>query len=154
MQNSIKTETRLSFIQFIFSSFFSNSTVEENMSEFENYFYKLSIPSIKQNKDFHINFNKNYFKKLTTSYAKFIKYNNIEAIINSIIKFERNYENWDHINKSIILSILSELEITKKEKVKTLLNDYINISKMLIPKKDLSMINAITDKYLSDKKIL
>ena len=154
MQNSIKTETRLSFIQFIFSSFFSNSTVEENMSEFENYFYKLSVPSIKQNKDININFNKNFFKKLTTSYAQFIKYQNIENIINSLIKFDRKYKNWDQINKSIILSIFSELEITKKEKVKIVINDYINISKTLIPKKDLGMINAITDKYLNEKKIL
>ena len=154
MQNSIKTETRLSFIQFIFSSFFSNSTVEENMNEFENYFYKLSVPSIKQNKDININFNKNFFKKLTTSYAQFIKYQNIEDIINSLIKFDRKYKNWDQINQSIILSIFSELEITKKEKVKIVINDYINISKTLIPKKDLGMINAITDKYLSDKNIL
>ena len=154
MQNSIKTETRLSFIQFIFSSFFSNSTVEENISEFENYFYKLSIPSIKNNKDININFNKNFFKKLTTSYAQFIKYKNIEEIINSLIKFDRKYKNWDQINQSIILSIFSELEITKKEKIKIVINDYINISKTLIPKKDLGMINAITDKYLSDKNIL
>tara|TARA_B100001250_G_scaffold221661_1_gene190116 strand:+ start:467 stop:931 length:465 start_codon:yes stop_codon:yes gene_type:complete len=154
MQNSIKTETRLSFIQFIFSSFFSNSTVEENMNEFENYFYQLSVPSIKINKDININFNKNFFKKLTKSYAQFIKYQNIEDIINSLIKFDRKYKNWDQINKSIILSIFSELEITKKEKVKIVINDYINISKTLIPKKDLGMINAITDKYLSDKNIL
>ena len=154
MQNSIKTETRLSFIQFIFSSFFSNSTVEENMNEFENYFYKLSVPSIKQNRDININFNKNFFKKLTTSYAQFIKYQNIEDIINSLIKFDRKYKNWDQINKSIILSIFSELEITNKEKAKIVINDYINISKTLIPKKDLGMINAITDKYLSDKNIL
>ena len=154
MQNSIKTETRLSFIQFIFSSFFSNSTVEENMNEFENYLYKLSVPSLKENKDININFNKNFFKKLTKSYVQFIEYQNIEDIINSLIKFDRKYKNWDQINKSIILSIFSELEITKKEKVKIVINDYINISKTLIPKKDLGMINAITDKYLSDKKIL
>ena len=30
----------------------------------------------------------------------------------------------------------------------------MNISKTLIPKKDLGMINAITDKYLSDKQVL
>ena len=154
MQNQIKTQTRLAFIQFIFSSLFTNSSVEETTSDFENYFYKLSVSSIQQKKETPINFNKNYFKKLTKNYDEFVKNNNIEAIINSIIKFERNYENWDHINKSIILSILSELEITKKEKVKTLLNDYINISKMFVPKKDLSMINAITDKYLSDRNIL
>ena len=154
MQNYIKTETRLSFIQFIFSCFFSNSSVEENMHEFENYFYKLSVPSIKKNKEIQINFNKNYFKELTKSYSEFIKYYNIEDIINSLIKFDRKYKDWDQINKSIILSIFSELEITKKDKVKIVINDYINISKTLIPKKDLGMINAITDKYLSDKNIL
>ena len=154
MQNYIKTETRLAFIQFIFSSLFSNSSVEEKINDFENYFYKLSVPSIKKKKEILINFNKNYFKKLTKSYEEFIQYHNIEDIINSLIKFDRKYKNWDQINKSIILSILSELEITKKEKVKILVNDYINISKTLIPKKDLGMINAITDKYLSDKNIL
>tara|TARA_B000000441_G_C21379662_1_gene143297 strand:+ start:31 stop:495 length:465 start_codon:yes stop_codon:yes gene_type:complete len=154
MQNHIKTETRLAFIQFIFSSLFSDSTVEENSNDFENYFYKLSVSTFEQKHETSINFNKNYFKKLAKSYDEFVKYNNVEEIINSIIKFDRTFENWDQINKSIILSIFSEVEITKKEKVKILLNDYMNISKTLIPKKDLSMINAITDKYLSDRQIL
>ena len=154
MQNYIKTETRLAFIQFIFSSLFSDVSVEEKTEEFENYFYKLSVSSIDQKKEKPINFNKNYFKKLTNSYDEFIKTYDIKEIINSIIKFDRSFENWDQINKSIVLSIFSEIEITKKEKVKILLNDYMNISKTLIPKKDLSMINAITDKYLSDRQIL
>ena len=154
MQNQIKTETRLAFIQFIFSSLFSNATVKENTNEFENYFYKLSVSSMEQKNETSINFNKNYFKKLANSYDAFIKNHNIKEIINSIIKFDRGFENWDQINKSIILSIFSEIEITKKDKVKILLNDYMNISKTLIPKKDLSMINAITDKYLSDRQIL
>ena len=154
MQNFIKTETRLAFIQFIFSSLFSDVSIEESTEEFANYFYKLSVSSINQKKEKSINFNKNYFKKLTNSYAEFLKTHDIKEIINSIIKFDRSFENWDQINKSIVLSIFSEIEITKKEKVKIMLNDYINISKTLIPKKDLSMINAITDKYLSDRQIL
>ena len=154
MQNYIKTETRLAFIQFIFSSLFSDVSVEESTEEFENYFYKLSVSPIDQKKEKSINFNKNYFKKLTNSYAEFLKTHDIKEIINSIIKFDRSFENWDQINKSIVLSIFSEIEITKKEKVKIVINDYINISKTLIPKKDLGMINAITDKYLSDKNIL
>ena len=154
MQNQIKSQTRLAFIQFIFSSLFTNSSIEESTADFENYFYKLSVSSIEQKKEIPINFNKNYFKKLAKSYDEFVKYNNVEEIINSIIKFDRTFENWDQINKSIILCIFSEVEITKKEKVKILLNDYMNISKTLITKKDLSMINAITDKYLSDRKIL
>ena len=100
-----------------------------------------------------MSFNKNYFKKLTNSYDEFLKTHDIKEIINSIIKFDRSFENWDQINKSIVLSIFSEIEITKKEKVKIMLNDYMNISKTLITKKDLSMINAITDKYLSDRQI-
>ena len=58
MQNQIKTETRLAFIQFIFSSMFSNSSVKDSTIDFENYFYKLSVSSIEQNKETSINFNK------------------------------------------------------------------------------------------------
>ena len=154
MQNQTKTETRLAFIQFIFSTFFSSSALENNINDFEDYFYKLPVSSIEQNKDSIINFNKNYFKKLTSNYLEFIKKNEIDKTINLLIDFNRKYEKWDLINKSIILSILSELEITNKEKVKILLNDYFNISKSLIPKKDLAMINAITDKYINEKKII
>ena len=154
MQNSIKTETRLSFIQFIFSSFFNDTSIDDNIIDFENYFYKLSVSSIKHNKESSIKFNKNYLKKLALSYKQFMKKNDVDNIINSLIDFERKFESWDTINKSIILSIFSELEITKREKVKILLNDYFNISKSFIPKKEIGMINAITDKYVNEKKII
>ena len=73
MQNQIKTETRLAFIQLLFSSLFSDAPIEESSNDFENHFYKLPISSIEQNKESTINFNKNYFKKLTSSYNAFIK---------------------------------------------------------------------------------
>ena len=154
MQNQIKTETRLAFIQFIFSSLFSEKSIDDKITDFEDYFYKLSVSSICQKKDTVINYNKNYFKKLTLNYKKFLKKNDVDNTINLLIKFNRKFESWDLINKSIILSILSELEITKKEKVKILLNDYFNISKSLISKKELAMINAITDKYVNEKNII
>jgi transcription termination factor NusB len=154
MQNNTKTETRLAFIQFIFSSLFSEYVIENSVSEFENYFYKLTISPIGQKKELVINFNKNYFKKLTLNYIEFINKNNISNIINPLINFNRKFENWDIINRSIILSILSELEITNKDKVKILLNDYLNISKLFVPKKELSMINAITDKYVTEKNLI
>ena len=154
MQNQIKTETRLAFIQFIFSSLFSNTTSENNINDFEDHFYKLSVSSIDQKNDSLINFNKNFFNKLTNNYKEFIQKNNVENIINPLVNFNRKYANWDKINQSIILSILSELEITKKEKVKILLNDYFNISKTLISKKELSMINAITDKYVNERNFI
>lgn len=149
MQNHIKTETRLAFIQFIFSSFFSELSVKANSNDFEKYFNKLSVSSIEQKNESLINFNKTYFNKLALSYSEFTKNNKAEDIINPLISFDRKFESWDRINQSIILSIFSELEITKKDKIKILFNDYLNISKLLIPKKELRMINAIVDKYIN-----
>ena len=48
MQNHIKTKTRLAFIQFIFSSFFSDLSIEEDSNDFEKYFNKLTVSSIKK----------------------------------------------------------------------------------------------------------
>ncbi|MDC0161730.1 hypothetical protein OAI94_00815 [bacterium] len=152
MQNQIKTKTRLAFIQFIFSTFFSSEKNEDETEYFQNYFYKLSVPSIEKNKESVINFNKNYFNKLAFIYYEFLKKNDINNLIDPLINFDRKYKNWNIINKSIILAIFSEIEITKKEKVKILINDYFNISKSLINKKELGMINAITDKYINEKK--
>jgi transcription termination factor NusB len=152
MQNQIKTKTRFAFIQFIFSTFFSNEKIFDDIEKFKNHFYKLSVPSIEKKKESVINFNINYFNKLTSSYCEFIKENDIDHMINSLINFERNYKNWSTINKSIILAIFSEIEITKKEKIKILINDYFNISKSFITKKELGMINAITDTYINEKK--
>ena len=154
MQNQTKTETRLAFIQFIFSSFFSDSPIQENSNDFEKYFNKLSVSSIEQKNESYINFNKTYFNKLAISYGEFTKNNKVEDIINPLISFDRKFESWDKINQSIILSIFSELEITKKEKIKILFNDYLNISKLLIPKKELGVINAIVDKYINKKSAI
>ena len=154
MQNQLKTKTRLAFIQFIFSTFFSSEEAIDGTKDFQNYFYKLTVPSIEKDKETTINFNKNYFNKLTLIYYEFIKKNDIDALIDPLINFERKYKSWSKINKSIILSIFSEIEITKKEKIKILINDYFNISKSLITKKELGMINAITDKYINEKKII
>ena len=154
MQNQTKSDTRLVFIQFIFSSLFSEPPSEDNITDFETYFYRLPVSAIEQKNEFIINFNKNYFKKLALNYIEFINKIDINNIINPFIYFDRKFEKWDHINKSIILSIFSELEITKKDKVKILLNDYFNICKLLITKNELSMINAVTDKYVNEKKII
>ena len=154
MQNSIKTKTRLAYIQFIFSTFFSKSEIIDEIEHFQKYFYKLSIPSIEKDQETIIDFNKNFFTKLSFSYFEFIKKNNVDELIDSLINFDRKYKNWSFINKSIILAIFSEIEISKKEKIKILINDYFNISKSLITKKELGMINAITDKYINEKKII
>ena len=154
MQNLIKTKTRLAYIQFIFSTFFSKGEIVDETDYFQNYFYKLSIPAIEKDQETIIDFNKNFFTKLSLSYFEFIKKNNVDDLIDSFINFDRKYKNWSFINKSIILAIFSEIEISKKEKIKILINDYFNISKSLITKKELGMINAITDKYINEKKII
>ncbi len=151
MQNQIKTKTRLAFIQFIFSSFFNDKSINYEIDEFQNYFYKLSVPSSEKGDESIINFNKSYFKKLTSSYCNFIRENKVNDIVDSFINFERKYNSWNTINKSIILAIFSEIEISKEEKIKILINDYFNISKTLISKTELGMINAITDKYINGK---
>ena len=51
MQNQIKTKTRLAFIQFIFSTFFSDHKIIDETENFQKYFYKLSVPSIEKDKD-------------------------------------------------------------------------------------------------------
>ena len=154
MQNLIKTKTRLAFIQFIFSNFFSEDEILEDTENFQNYFYKLLIPSTDKDQETIFDFNKNFFTKLSFSYFEFIKINNVDDLIDPFINFDRKYKNWSLINKSIILAIFSEIEISKKEKIKILINDYFNISKSLITKKELGMINAITDKYINEKKII
>ena len=154
MQNLIKTKTRLVYIQFIFSTFFSKGEIVDETEQFQNYFYKLSIPTIEKDQETIVDFNKNFFTKLSFCYFEFIKKNNVDDLIDSFINFDRKYKNWSFINKSIILAIFSEIEISKKEKIKILMNDYFNISKSLITKKELGMINAITDKYINEKKII
>ena len=154
MQNQLKTKTRLAYIQYIFSTFFSNGEITDEAELFQSYFNKLSIPSTKEDQEITFNFNKNFFTKLTLGYFEFTKKNNVDDLINPFINFDRKYKNWSFINKSIILAIFSEIEISKKEKIKILINDYFNISKSLITKKELGMINAITDKYINEKKII
>ena len=154
MQNLIKTKTRLAYIQFIFSTFFSKGEIVDETDYFQNYFYKLSIPAIEKDQETIIDFNKNFFTKLSLSYFEFINKNNVDDLIDSFINFDRKFKNWSFINKSIILAIFSEIEISKKDKIKIIINDYFNISKYLINKKELGMINAITDKYINEKKII
>ena len=155
MQNIIKSKTRLAFIQFIFLSFSKNDNLKSLAEEFENYFYNLKVSSIEENVDKIIKFNKNFFNKLIDSYSMFLINNkNLEKLIDNLISFDRKFSNWDNINKSIILSILSEIEITPNNKIKIVLNDYLNISKSFISKKEQKMLNAIVDKYINEKKII
>ena len=49
MQNFIKSQTRLAFIQFIFQNEFLNTDTSKNIDDFQNYFYDTNISVIANN---------------------------------------------------------------------------------------------------------
>ena len=91
--------------------------------------------------------------KLSDNFIQSYKKKNISKSLNNYINFDRKFEKWDLINQAIIISILSELSFTVKEKTKIVLNDYLNVAKNFVPIKEVKMINAVVDKYLNDKQI-
>ena len=154
MQNLLKSKTRLAFIQYIFLSLSTDQDLKKIKDDFDNYFHNLVVSSIEENKENKIQYNKIFFNNLTDNYIIFLKKNDIKTLINSFINFDRNFEKWKIINQSIILSIITELSITPKDKIKITLNDYLNIAKSFITLKELKMINAIVDKFLNEKKYI
>ena len=155
MQNNIKSQTRLVFIQFVFSHLSKPSNEFEKIkSEFDYYFYNKVLTNISNQDEIKIKYNKNYFSKLVDFYSNFIVLDNIKDNLNKYISFDRKFEKWDIINQAIVLSILSELSNTKKEKIVIALNNYLNIAKNFVSLKEVGMINAVVDNFLNDKKIL
>ena len=155
MDNKLKTKTRLAIIQYIFLVLSrKNDDLENIKEEFDNYFYGKTFSYISDNNEFEIDYNKNFFSKLSDNFIKFYNTEDISKNLNNYIDFDRKFEKWDLINQAIIISILSELSFTVKEKIKIVLNDYLNVAKNFVPLNEVKMINAVIDKYLNDKKIL
>ena len=154
MDNKIKSKTRLAIIQYIFLVLSrKNDDLEKIKQEFNNYFYGKTISNISDKNEFKINYNKNFFLQLSDNFIKFYKSEDISKNLNKYIKFSRDFKKWDLINQAIIISILSELSVTTKEKIKIVLNDYLNVAKSFVSLNEVKMINAIIDKYLNDRKI-
>ena len=155
MNNKIKSKTRLAIIQYIFLVLSrKNDDSEKIKEEFDNYFYGKTFSNISDKNEFKVNYNKNFFLKLSENFNKFYKSEDISKNLNNYIDFDREFEKWDLINQAIIISILSELSFTVKEKIKIVLNDYLNVAKNFVPINEVKMINAVVDKYLNDKQIL
>ena len=155
MDNKLKTKTRLAIIQYIFLFLSRRNDDSKNIKEeFDNYFYGKTFSNFSDNNKFKISYNKIFFSKLSDNFIKYYKKKDISKNLNNYINFDRKFEKWDLINQAIILSILSELSFTVKEKTKIVLNDYLNVAKNFVPINEVKMINAIVDKYLNDKKIL
>ena len=153
MQNYIKSQTRLAFVQFIFQNEFSKTDSLESIDEFQKHFYDTNIAIIDEKKEIKLKFNKNFLNKLFNSLQNKIDKKNIIEDLNRFIDINRKFEKWDNILKSIIFAIIAELLITEKNKFKIVFNDYLNISKSLVSQKETKLINAIIQKYIDKDEI-
>ena len=153
MQNYIKSQTRLAFVQFIFQNEFLNTGFLDSIDDFQKHFYDTNIAIIDEKKETKLKFNKNFLNRLFLSLKNNIDKKNITEDLNSFIDINRRFEKWDNILKSIIFAIIAELLITEKNKVKIVFNDYLNISKSLVSQKETKLINAIIQKYIDKNEI-
>ncbi len=154
MQNFIKSQTRLAFVQFIFQNEFLNTDFLDSIDDFQNHFYDTNIAIIDEKKETKLKFNKNFLNRLFISLKNNIDKKNIIEDLNGFISINRRFEKWDNILKSIIFAIIAELLITEKNKVKIVFNDYLNISKSLVSQKETKLINAIIQKYIDKNEII
>ena len=153
MQNYIKSQTRLAFIQYIFQNEFLNIDTSESIEDFQKHFYDTNIAIIDEKREIKLKFNKNSLNKLFFSFQENMDKKNIIQDLNNFIEINRKFEKWDNILKSLIFAIITELTITDKNKIKIVLNDYLNISKSLVSQKETKLINAIIQKYIDKYEV-
>jgi len=154
MQNYIKSQTRLAFVQYIFQNEFLDTDSLESIDDFQKHFYDTNIAIIDEKKEIKLKFNKNFLNRLFSSLKNNINKKNITEDLNGFIDINRRFEKWDNILKSIIFAIIAELLITEKNKFKIVFNDYLNISKSLVTRKETKLINAIIQKYIDKNEII
>ena len=76
MQNYIKSQTRLAFVQYIFQNEFLDSDFLESIEDFQKHFYDTNIAIIDEEKEFRLKFNKNFLNKLFSTLKNIIKSEN------------------------------------------------------------------------------
>tara|TARA_Y100001960_G_C14453939_1_gene718665 strand:- start:22 stop:465 length:444 start_codon:yes stop_codon:yes gene_type:complete len=146
MDNKLKSKTRLVAIQLVSQYLVNNQDIELIKDEFDKY-YRNTI--IDENLE-KVQYNVNFLSKLT-NYYKTINYEVFCKEINGFIKFDRRFEKWDNINQAIILMAISEIRNSEKEKIKIILNDYIEISKSFVSLEETKLVNSILDKLINAK---
>ena len=146
MNNIIKFKTRMTAIQLVAQQLIDYKDINLIKDDFDKY-YKNTV--IYENADI-IQYNDAFLLKLISFYQK-TNFLDLANEINNIIDFSRKFEKWDTITKSIILVSISELRNSKKEKIKIILNDYLDISKSFVNIKETKLINSILDKLINDK---
>ena len=151
MNNQLKSKTRLANIQVIFQHLSTNNDIDDILNSFEQHYKSTFVQNFNDKKKIKFEFNSNYLRKLINFYVQFIKSENYITKINDYIDFDRKFDRWDLINKSIMIAALSEIKYTHISKLKIVLNDYLEISKSFIKKSDISIINAILDKLINEQ---
>ena len=147
MDNKLKTKTRLAAIQLVTQQLVNKQNIELIKEDFDKHYRNTIINDSKEKVEYNVNF----LSKLI-SFFKLVDQKIISEEINNIIKFDRQFKNWDTINKAIILVAISELRNSDKERKKIILNDYIEISKSFVSLKETKLINLILDKLINEKK--
>ena len=147
MDNKMKSKTRLAAIQLVVQQLVNNQDIEVIKDDFDNYYRNTVIDNSLEK----IQYNVNFLSKLV-DYFKTTNLQNISEEINNLITFERVFEKWDTINQAIILVAISELRNSEKEKIKIILNDYLEVSKSFVSLKETKLINSILDKLINEKK--
>ena len=152
MENLLKSKTRLTFIQIIFENLSTKNDVSEIFKNFESKYKSTFVENFHDKKKIKFEFNSNFLKKLIIFYKEYTKIENFEESINEFINFNRSFKKWDIINQSILLATLCELNNTEENKIKIVLNDYLNVGKSFIDDGEVRTINAIIDKIIYGKK--
>ena len=146
MNNKLRSKTRLAAIQLVSQHLINYEDIESIKEDFNKYYRNTIIDEDSEK----IEYNLNFLSKLI-SYFKTTDFKNLSKEINSKIKFDRKFEKWDNIIQAIILISISEIRNSSKEKIKIILNDYIEISKSFVNINETKLINSILDKLINEK---
>jgi len=152
MNNQLKTKTRLAFIQVIFQHLSTKNDLIQILETFDLNYKSTFVENFNNKKKIKFEFNSNFLKKLINFYSNYIESENYSLLINKYIDFDRKFEKWDIINKSILLATLSEIKYIQNSKIKITFNDYLNVSRSFIAQSDIKIINAVIDKIINAQK--
>tara|TARA_Y100001960_G_scaffold305917_1_gene360563 strand:+ start:13 stop:453 length:441 start_codon:yes stop_codon:yes gene_type:complete len=146
MNNKLKSKTRLAAIQLVSQHLINNQDIECIKDDFDKYYRNTIIDEGSEK----IEYNLSFLSKLL-SFFKTTDFKTLSKEINLKIKFDRKFEKWDNIIQAIILISISEIRNSSKEKIKIILNDYIEISKSFVNINETKLINSILDKLINEK---
>ena len=146
MDNKLKSMTRLAAIQIVAQKLVNNEDIESLKNDFDKHYHN----KILDDDLYKFQYSVNFLSKLI-NFFKILDINIISNEINKLINFNRKFDKWDTINQAIILMAISELQNSQKNKIKIILNDYLEVSKSFVSLKDTKLINSILDKLINEK---